>query len=94
MCRTNPIGIDRFLHIYRHIYRFNAVLLRERFDKNKDILDMRIARSFLVEGERELFLKQHPQPFSCEFPRYLKMNAASNKMNYLYDFQLQTVQVG
>ncbi|XP_014475183.1 PREDICTED: NADH dehydrogenase [ubiquinone] 1 beta subcomplex subunit 9 [Dinoponera quadriceps] len=45
-----------------HDFRFQAVLMRERFDKNKDIKDMRYANHLLIEGEKELFSKQHPQP--------------------------------
>lgn len=36
--------------------------MRSRFDKNKDIKDMRVANELLLEGERELFLNQHYQP--------------------------------
>lgn len=46
-------------------YRFHAVLLRDRFDQKKDIVDMRVARQLLIDGERELFEKQHPQPMIC-----------------------------
>ncbi|XP_031624853.1 NADH dehydrogenase [ubiquinone] 1 beta subcomplex subunit 9 [Contarinia nasturtii] len=48
----------------RHVFRFNAILLRERFDQNKEIKDLRIARELLKSGEQELFEKQHPQPFT------------------------------
>lgn len=48
-------------------FRFNAVLMRDRFDRNKDIKDMRVARTLVEEGEAELFAKQHPQPFLCMF---------------------------
>lgn len=57
---------NNFLHYFRHHYRFHAVLLRERFDEKKDIKDMRVARKWLQQGEEELFLKQHPQPFTCK----------------------------
>ncbi|XP_020278407.1 NADH dehydrogenase [ubiquinone] 1 beta subcomplex subunit 9 [Pseudomyrmex gracilis] len=43
-------------------WRYQAVLLRERFDKNKDIKDLRYAKYLLEEGEKEVFLKQHPIP--------------------------------
>lgn len=51
-------------------YRFHAVLLRDRFDQNKDVVDMRKARQLLEEGEQELFLKQHPQPMICKSTNY------------------------
>ncbi|XP_045455681.1 NADH dehydrogenase [ubiquinone] 1 beta subcomplex subunit 9 [Melitaea cinxia] len=46
----------------RNVYRYQAVLMRDRFDKNAKITDMRVAVQLLKEGEEELFLKQHPMP--------------------------------
>ncbi|KAJ2940843.1 hypothetical protein O0L34_g10104 [Tuta absoluta] len=46
----------------RHVYRYHAVLLRERFDKNATEKDMRKANQLLKDGEQELFLQQHPIP--------------------------------
>ena len=43
------------------MYRYNAVLLRERFDQNKGVTDMRIAKKLLEDGEQELWDKHHPQ---------------------------------
>lgn len=37
-------------------------MLRDRFDKNRNVVDYRDATKAIEEGERELFLKQHPQP--------------------------------
>ncbi|XP_032670869.1 NADH dehydrogenase [ubiquinone] 1 beta subcomplex subunit 9 isoform X2 [Odontomachus brunneus] len=42
--------------------RYQSVLMRERFDKNKDVKDMRHANNLLQEGEKELFSNQHYQP--------------------------------
>ena len=47
---------------YRHLYRYQAVLLRARFDQNKDECDIVKAKQLLEDGEKELYLKQHPQP--------------------------------
>ncbi|XP_049790413.1 NADH dehydrogenase [ubiquinone] 1 beta subcomplex subunit 9 [Schistocerca nitens] len=46
----------------RPAFRYQAVLLRHRFDENRNVKDMREARVLLEEGERELFMKQHYQP--------------------------------
>ncbi|XP_046748796.1 NADH dehydrogenase [ubiquinone] 1 beta subcomplex subunit 9 [Diprion similis] len=46
----------------RHVYRYNAVLLRQRFEKNKDIKDLRIAKQLVIDGEKELFEHQHWLP--------------------------------
>ncbi|XP_028040495.1 NADH dehydrogenase [ubiquinone] 1 beta subcomplex subunit 9 [Bombyx mandarina] len=46
----------------RHVYRYQAVLLRERFDKHAKETNMIKANELLKEGEEELFLKQHPIP--------------------------------
>ncbi|XP_015173659.1 PREDICTED: NADH dehydrogenase [ubiquinone] 1 beta subcomplex subunit 9 [Polistes dominula] len=44
-------------------FRYQAVKLRQRFDKNARIADLRLAKHLLHEGEEELFYKEHPQPF-------------------------------
>ena len=49
------------------MYRYRAVLLRARFDENKDIKDMRVAQQLLDEGEKELFSVIHYQPRQCEY---------------------------
>jgi len=40
--------------------------MRERFDRNKNIMDLRKAKVLLMEGEEEYFQKSHPEPF--KFP--------------------------
>uniref|UniRef100_A0A6V7LME4 NADH dehydrogenase [ubiquinone] 1 beta subcomplex subunit 9 n=1 Tax=Bracon brevicornis TaxID=1563983 RepID=A0A6V7LME4_9HYME len=42
--------------------RYEAVLLRARFDANKDIKDLRKAKELLLAGEEELRGFLHPQP--------------------------------
>ncbi|ESN97219.1 hypothetical protein HELRODRAFT_178341 [Helobdella robusta] len=49
-----------------HLYRYEAVLLRDRFDQNKNECDMVKAKQMLEDGEKELFENLHPQPF--KFP--------------------------
>ncbi|XP_077302641.1 NADH dehydrogenase (ubiquinone) B22 subunit [Arctopsyche grandis] len=46
----------------RHLYRYQATLLRARFDANKNEHDMIKARKFLTDGEEELFQRQHGIP--------------------------------
>lgn len=41
--------------------------MRQRFDVNKDVKDMRIAKELMAQAEKELFEKQHPQPRRCTF---------------------------
>lgn len=36
--------------------------MRQRFDENRNIKDLRIAKAKVAEGEDELFRYQHPQP--------------------------------
>lgn len=43
------------------------MLLRQRFEENRDVKDMRVAKQLLEEGEQELFNKQHYQPKKCEY---------------------------
>ncbi|CAL8100706.1 unnamed protein product [Orchesella dallaii] len=58
-------NMEGFSH-HRHVYRFNAVILRARFDENRDILDMRKAKELLYLGEEELHRMMHYQPL--KFP--------------------------
>lgn len=43
-------------------WRYDAVVVRARFDKNKDIKDLRLAKHLLEEGEKELESILHPAP--------------------------------
>ncbi|NXV61072.1 NDUB9 dehydrogenase, partial [Molothrus ater] len=49
--------------IHRDKYRYFACLLRDRFDKNKDVKDMVKAAELLKAGEEEFWASQHPQPY-------------------------------
>lgn len=51
---------------FRPTFRFHAVVLRARFDANKDIKDLRQAKELLNEGEEELFKGTHYQPWKCK----------------------------
>lgn len=55
------------------VFRFQAVQMRERFDKHAKEKDMRKAVELLKAGQEELFMKQHPIPKRCEF-LFDKMN--------------------
>lgn len=72
-----------FLSI-RHAFRFHAVLIRERFDKNKEIKDMRIARKLVEEGEAELFDKAHPQPIGCKYCELSKLTWIRELLFWFY----------
>lgn len=45
----------------RHMFRYQAVLMRQRFDQNVGVVDMREAKKLLLDGEQELWDKHHPQ---------------------------------
>ncbi|KAL2731963.1 NADH dehydrogenase ubiquinone 1 beta subcomplex subunit 9 [Vespula squamosa] len=45
-------------------YRYNAIKLRERFEKNACIVDLRLAKYLLQQGEEELFQRQHFQSYA------------------------------
>lgn len=51
---------------YSEVFRYYAVLMRQRFDENKDIQDLRVAKELLAKGEEELFLNQHWHPRKCK----------------------------
>lgn len=46
----------------REVYRYHAVLMRQRFEDQRCIQDMRIAKEMLMNGEEELFQNQHWHP--------------------------------
>jgi len=46
----------------REVYRYYAVLMRQRFEEKRDIKDMRVAKELIFQGEEELFKKQHWLP--------------------------------
>ncbi|CAO1406825.1 unnamed protein product [Diamesa serratosioi] len=46
----------------RNVYRYQAVMMRARFDENRNERDFRKAQDLLSGGEKELFENQHPQP--------------------------------
>ncbi|CRK88069.1 CLUMA_CG001854, isoform A [Clunio marinus] len=47
---------------YRPRYRYEAVLMRDRFDKNRNVKDHREIEALCNAAEQELFETQHPQP--------------------------------
>ncbi|PSN47288.1 NADH dehydrogenase [ubiquinone] 1 beta subcomplex subunit 9 [Blattella germanica] len=51
----------------KEVFRYEAVLLRQRFEENRDVKDMRKAKELLHIGEEELFKNQHYQP--KKFPK-------------------------
>ena len=47
-------------------WRYEAVLLRQRFEANRNIKDLRVAKVLLEQGEEELWKGRHPKPVVCE----------------------------
>ena len=48
-------------------WRYEAILLRQRFEANRGIKDLRVAKLLLEQGEQELWLGQHPKPVKCKY---------------------------
>ncbi|CAH1113592.1 unnamed protein product [Psylliodes chrysocephalus] len=46
----------------REVYRYHAVLMRQRFDQNRNIKDTRSAKELVAKGESELFENSHWHP--------------------------------
>lgn len=59
--------MNNLFYFYREAYRFQAVVLRDRFDQNSKLTDMRQAENLIKEGESELFKNIHYQPQQCKF---------------------------
>jgi len=48
--------------VERYHFRFNAVVLRARFDESRSIKDIRILAQMLEDGEKECWREQHYDP--------------------------------
>ncbi|KAI3387363.1 hypothetical protein SNEBB_003883 [Seison nebaliae] len=44
-------------------WRYHCVIMRERFEKNRNVKDLVEAQKLVIAGEKELFEKSHPQPY-------------------------------
>uniref|UniRef100_A0A1B6CL42 NADH dehydrogenase [ubiquinone] 1 beta subcomplex subunit 9 n=1 Tax=Clastoptera arizonana TaxID=38151 RepID=A0A1B6CL42_9HEMI len=53
--------LENYYH-YRPQLRYEATLMRARFDQNRNIKDPEKARKLLEDGEREVFKTAHYQP--------------------------------
>ncbi|XP_037024696.1 NADH dehydrogenase [ubiquinone] 1 beta subcomplex subunit 9 [Bradysia coprophila] len=64
VCRLYKASLRNLESWYdrRWIFRYHAVLLRARFDQNKNLADMVKARALVAAGERENNSKLHPIP--------------------------------
>lgn len=54
---------------FRPSYRYRATLMRAKFDKYKDIKDMRVACALIEEAEKKLEKSTHYHPKKCEQER-------------------------
>ena len=67
MLSPTTITFDcKFVMDYRHLTRYHQCILRARFDEQKNEKDLVKAKKMVEDGERELFLDSHPQPFKCK----------------------------
>ena len=55
----------------RICFRYEAVLLRQRFDENRNVSEPTAVKSLVAKAEQELFEKQHYQPIKCERKHWL-----------------------
>ncbi|RWS07364.1 NADH dehydrogenase [ubiquinone] 1 beta subcomplex subunit 9-like protein [Dinothrombium tinctorium] len=74
-------NIEDWNHPFRAEARFQSILMRQRFDANKNIKDMREAKRLLAEGEKELWDNMHYAPYKFPyspggvcFERYYETN--------------------
>jgi len=69
-----------------HDNRFESVMLRARFDKNKNV-NMRLAKKLLAQGEDELFHSLHPVPkYFVDSPGGVAYQRESEWLDWLVDF--------
>lgn len=50
---------------YRHEFRIQAVLMRQKFDEKRNIKDPIKAKLALEEAEKEFEYIRHPNPITC-----------------------------
>ena len=64
---NDSLKIDKcfFFLINRDEWRFRAVVMRDRFEKNRDVKDLVKAQEILANGEWELEQNRHPLPLQC-----------------------------
>jgi len=64
VCRLYKAALRNIENWYHHRYeiRYQAVLLRARFEKNRNITDFVKAKQILAAGERENYKHSHPIP--------------------------------
>ena len=50
---------------FRVAFRFHAVLLRQRFEENRNLTDNLKVQTLVANAEEELFMNQHTHPLKC-----------------------------
>lgn len=50
----------------RDEFRFRAVVMRDRFEQNRNVADLVKAEGLVAQGEQELDSKRHPNPLQCQ----------------------------
>merc|ERR1711976_871152 len=71
----------------RWLFRFNACVLRARFDETRSIKDMRVLAKMLEDGERECWEQQHydPSVFKTD-PGGIVYNRESVAPDWVFDY--------
>ena len=62
-------------------WRYEATIMRDRFEQNRNIDDLRIARQKYLEGVRELRENAHLLPFKC------------NQLIFIFEFFLKILKI-
>ena len=52
--------------VFRIQFRYQACLLRQRFEENRNVKDEITVAKLIASAENELFEKQHYQPIKCK----------------------------
>lgn len=58
--------------------------MRQRFEENRNIQDMRVAKELINKAEEELFLKQHWHPRKCKFSVLWPLRSQVKKIQALF----------
>ena len=64
----------------RDEWRYRAVLIRDRFDRNRDVKDLLKAQELYLQGEAEYLAKKHPLPLQCNLIFIVLLDSIVNEI--------------
>lgn len=82
-----------FFFVKRDEWRFKAVLVRNEFEKNRDVKDLVKAERILAEGEQYYDRTRHPNPLQCNFKIHIFF-LSFNAFKIIFIFSISSLLSG